>query len=112
MRFVPFVVKKGISLLIPQRHERVDRGGAAGGQVAGEECDDQQHGSDCDVDNRVGRFHAEEQRRNVPAEYEGGDQSDYDAGPGLPQALAQDQTDDLFARGADRAAHADFPGAL
>src|SRR5258708_3477509 len=94
--------------IIPQGHEWIDAGRAAGGDQAGADCDERQDERDRREGRRVGRRHLHEQGREHPAHTKRRREPEAHPQPELPQPPLQDQPRHLAALGAERHPHADF----
>lgn len=99
---------KNVVLLVSQRRDRIDAGGAAGGQVAGEEGDDDEAERDGDEGDDVVRSDAEEDGAEEAGEEEGGDQASEDTSSGELEGTGEDELKNVRARGAEGKADADL----
>ena len=72
------------ALLVPQGHQRIDPGCAAGWQIARQERDRDQYQGNRRIHGRVRRPNVEEQRRYGTAEERGANQPEPDADASFP----------------------------
>src|SRR5438445_6189261 len=83
----PSYPQKSHNLFVLQRYDRIDAHGAAGGDVAGEQCDTGKQNRDGSKRDRIGRANSVNQSGNEAGEAKSGDDSDVDADQGDFQSL-------------------------
>ena len=113
MASAPAQTSAGRTLLHAQRLERIDAGGAAGGNPAGEERDTNhehrdEHGNAERPRRRLVAFHRRDHAHATDAEREADDQADDTEA----QTVPHEQRDDLATLGTERCADADLADPL
>src|SRR5262249_36364198 len=99
------------TLFVPERVRGRDSRGASGWDRAGQEGDSGQDDRGGDEGNRVGGMHSVEQGRHQPGEENGSDGAEGEAGGNEEHTVANDQTHDFAAGGAQGHADTDLLGA-
>src|SRR5438445_3897043 len=108
----PSYPQKSLTLLLPPRHRLIDARGAAGGDVASEQCDTGKQNRDGSKRERIGRANSVNQSGYEAGEANRSGDSDADADQRDLQSLSQHHPQDVSSGRAKRHANSNFVRAL